>query len=238
MPHSTHCPVPIIAHNGNLIVAAALKYPKVAARLPDGYLTETTTILGKLPADITGQRHAKGETSQLTAAQQASFDSLMHYISQARKTARLAFDGQTVKLHQEFLMGVHTHGLATVLSQADTIIASVQLAVNLPVLKLKGWTDADTAAFIAVRGTFPDSTTVQKSGQSDGVKATAAITADATLAYERLLTIQNAANLEFPATNPANAPQRTEFRLGIFPPTHHTPPAPPVPPTPPATPKP
>ena len=228
--HTTHCPVPVIAQNGNLIVAAALKYPKVAARLPATYLTETTTLLGKLPADITGQKIAKGETGNLTAAQQANFDSLMHYISQARTTAKLAFNGQTVKLHEEFLMGAHTHELATVLSQADTILASVQLAANLPALKLKGWTDADTAAFIAVRGTFPASTTTQQSGQSDAKKATGMKTTDAALAYEHLLTIQNAANLEFPATNPANAPARAEFKLGIFPPDHHTPPAKPTPP--------
>jgi len=223
------CPVPVIILNGNLIVAAGVKYPKVAARLPAGYLVETTTLLGKLPADITSQHQAKGETSNLTAAQQANFDSLMHYISQARATAKLAFNGQTVKLHQEFLMGAHTHRLSEVLSQADTILASVQLPANLPALKLKGWTDADTAAFIAVRGTFPASSNVQHSGQSDGMKATTAKATDAALAYEHLLTIQNAANLELPATNPANAPARAEFRLGIFPPTHHTPPTPPTP---------
>ena len=51
MPHKPHCPVAVISYNGNLIVAAAQKYPKVAARLAAGYLTETTTALGKLPAD-------------------------------------------------------------------------------------------------------------------------------------------------------------------------------------------
>jgi hypothetical protein len=235
MPHTTNCPVPVIAQNGTLIVAAANKYPKVAARLVATYLTETTTILGKLPADITSQHQAKGETSNLTAAQQANFDLLMHYISQARSTAKLAFNGQPVKLHQEFLMGVHTHGLADVLSQADTIIGSVQLAANLPALKLKGWTDADTAAFVAVRGTFPASTNVQHSGQSDAKKATVVKTSDAADAYEHLLTIQNAANLELPATNPANAPARAEFRLGLFPPDHHVAPAAPEPTPQPAT---
>ena len=52
---------------------------------------------------------------------------------------------------------------------------------------------------------------------------------DAADAYEHILTIQNAADLEFPATDPANAPIRAEFKLGIFPPDHHVPPAPPVP---------
>jgi hypothetical protein len=51
---------------------------------------------------------------------------------------------------------------------------------------------------------------------------------------------ENAADLEFPATDPANAPARAEFKLGIFPPDHHVPPATPTPPPTPAaqTPKP
>jgi hypothetical protein len=45
----------------------------------------------------------------------------------------------------------------------------------------------------------------------------------------------NAADWEFPATDPANAPARAEFKLGIFPPDHHVPPAAPTP-TPPVAP--
>jgi hypothetical protein len=47
---------------------------------------------------------------------------------------------------------------------------------------------------------------------------------------------KSTADLEWPATDPANAGVRGEFLLGIFPPDHggnHAPP-----PTPPATPKP
>jgi len=120
-----HCPVPVITYNGNLIVAAANKYPKVAARLPAGYLTETTTALGKIPTDVTGQKIARGETGNLTAAQQANLDLLLHSMGQARKTAKLAFPGQTVKLHQEFQIGIHdSHELNAVLSRADIILAA------------------------------------------------------------------------------------------------------------------
>ncbi len=42
------------------------------------------------------------------------------------------------------------------------------------------------------------------------------------------LTIQYAADLEFPAINPANAAVRDEFRLNTFLPDNHTPPAPPT----------
>jgi hypothetical protein len=238
MPHRIHYPVPVITYNGNL-VAAAQKYPKVAARLPAGYLAETTTTLGKLPTDTTGQKIAQGETGNLTAAQQANLDSLLHSMSQARKTAKLAFPGQTVKLHQEFQIGNHdSNELNAVLSRADIILAAVKTTANLPAMKLKGWTDAETQTFTTVRGTFPASTTTQQSGQSDAKKATGVKNTDAADAYEHILTIQNAADLEFPATDPANAPARAEFRLGLFPPDHHNPPATPTPvptPTPPAS---
>ena len=230
MPHKPHCPASVITYNGNLIVAAAQKYPKVAARLPANYLTETATSLGKMSGDITTQKIAKGETGNLTAAQEANLVVLLHCMGQARKTAKLAFPGQAVKLHQEFQIGIHdSHELGAVLGRADIILASVQTAANLPAMKLKGWMDAETATFTPLRNTFPASTTTQQSGQSDAKKATAVKTAGAADAYEHVLTIQNAADLEFPAIDPANAPARAEFRLGIFPPDHHVPPAAPTP---------
>jgi outer membrane lipoprotein-sorting protein len=71
-----------------------------------------------------------------------------------------------LKLHQEFQIGAHTqHDLGSVLGRADTILASAQTAVDLPEMKLKGWTDAETTAFTNVRGTFPASTQTKQSGQ-------------------------------------------------------------------------
>ncbi|MBI3852882.1 MAG: hypothetical protein HY298_21720 [Verrucomicrobia bacterium] len=54
--------------------------------------------------------------------------------------------------------------------------------------------------------------------------------------YERLLTVQNAANLQWPERDSSNAAVRAEFRLGRFPPRGGSPPkpGPPNPPTPPA----
>jgi hypothetical protein len=72
---------------------------------------------------------------------------------------------------------------------------------------------------------------LHQSGESDAKKATGVKATDAANAYEHILTIQNAADLEFPATDPANAPARAEFKLGIFPPDHHVPPATPTPTT-------
>jgi hypothetical protein len=233
--HTPHCPVPVIVYNGNLIVAAAQKYPTVIARLSTDYLTETTTALGKLPTDVAGQKDARGETGNLTAAQQQNLVTLLYWMSQARKTAKLAFFGQDVKLHEEFLVAVHEdHNLPAVLGRADILLASVQKADNLAALKLKGWTEADTQAFVTVRGTFPQSTVVQQSSLSEAKKKTVVKSSDAADAYEHVLTVQHAGDLEYPATDPANAPIRAEFRLGIFPPDHHAPPAAPAPTPPPS----
>jgi hypothetical protein len=230
--HRPHFPVSLLAYNGNLVLAAGQKYPKVSARLPANYLTETAALIAKVPADVTGQKIAKGESGNLTQAQQANLTLLLHYMNQARKTAKLAFPGgQTVKLHQEFQIGAHKeHDLPAVLGRADIILASVQTAVNLPALKAKGWTDADTAAFVAVRGLFPESAKTQQGGKSAAKKATSLKDTDAADLYEHILTIQNAGDLEFPAIDPANAAERDEFRLGLFPPDNHAPPAPPTPP--------
>ena len=154
-------------------------------------------------------------------------------MNQARKAARRAFFGQTVKLHQEFLVGNHdSHEVGAVLGRADVIIASVQKPANLAALKTKGWTEADTQTLAAARGTFPASTVAQKSSQSEAKKVTIVKDSDAADAYEHVVTVQLAGDLEYPATDPANAPIRAEFRLGIFPPDHHAPPAEPTPPAP------
>jgi hypothetical protein len=152
-------------------------------------------------------------------------------VEPGRKTANLAFPGQTVKLHLEFQIGTHnTHSLNAELGRADTILASVQTTASLPALKFRGWTDAEWTAFTTVRGTFPASTKDQQSGQRDAKKATRVKDTDDADLYDHVLTIQNAANLEFPAMNPANAPERDEFRLNTVPPDNHRPPPTPTPP--------
>ncbi len=135
-------------------------------------------------------------------------------------------------------MGINSpHDLASILKRADIIIASVQTATNSPALQLKGWTAAETTAFTTVRQTFGtvarDTTSRQRRGERS---RTSTKNTDAADLYERLLTIQNAADLQWPVSNPANAGIRDQFRLNTFPPASTTAPA--TPPTPPATPHP
>jgi hypothetical protein len=231
-----HFPVATLTFNGNLILAAANAHPEIAPRLPAKYLGDTGTMLQKLPADLSGQKTAKGEAGNITAAQSAKLDELLHWIVRARKTAKLAFFGQTVKLHQEFQMGENAkHDLGSILVRADIILASLANTNNVPALQAKGWSAADTTAFKAVRDTFPTSTVIIQSAASGAKDATTVKTTDTGDLFERLLAIQNAADLQWPATNPANAGVRDEFRLNIFPPDKHSTTATPTPPAPTST---
>jgi hypothetical protein len=230
--HIPHFPIAILTHNGQLIIAAALANPAVAARLPAGYTATATASLATVNADVASQKTAHGELGNLTPAQHTNLDVIQYWITQARKTAKLAFAGQDVKLHQEFQVSINSpHDLGSILHRADIIIASLQTATNLPTLLLKGWTAADTAAFIAARATFGTVDVTQQADKGGAIVSTSTKNLDAANLYEQLLTIQNAADLQWPASNPANAGIRDQFRLNTFPPASHTPP-PPAPATP------
>ena len=151
-------------------------------------------------------------------------------MSKARQTAKLAFPGQTVKLHQEFQVGVTGHyDLGSFLGRADIILASVQNADNLSALKLKGWTDAETQAFATARKNFGAGDETKEKAKGGGKDSTTLKNTDAADLYDALLTIQNAADLQFPEDGPANADVRDEFQINTFPPAggnNHQPPAP------------
>ena len=226
-----HIPVPIITHNGGLIIAAAKTHPEIATRLTAAAIAAADTLCTKVSGDVTGQKGAKGELGNLTLAQQKNLNTLHQCMAQAAKTAKLAFPGQTVKLHQEFQIGVHDkNDLGSYLGRVDIVLGSVEQCREPGRAEgqgLDGRRDhrlSNRPQRFWPRRTIPGEST---SGAKD--TTTKKNTAAATL-YENVLTIQNAADLQWPAADPANAGVRGEFLLGIFPPDHggnHTPPPPP-----------
>jgi hypothetical protein len=116
--------------------------------------------------------------------------------------------------------------LGSYLGRADIVLGSIANAANLAALKLKGWTDAETTAFQTARNGFGPAEQYRVKSISGAKDTTTQKNADAAMLYENILTIQNAAGLQWPAADPANAGVRGEFLLGIFPPDHggnHTP---------------
>ena len=235
-PLRFHFPIPILSRDGEAITSAAEKHAELTARLPAGNVTQARALIGQVAAGITGQKGKLADVGTLTAAQNASLQTLRTWMGRARQTASLAFTGQTVKLHEEFQVGVTTPtDLASILSRADIILAALKKADNLAALKLKGWLDADTTAFAAVRGQLGSGDVTQETAKGGAKDATGSRNHVANDLYDHLATIQNAADLQWPAENPANAGVRDEFRLDTFPPrggSGTTPPTPP--PTPPA----
>ena len=174
----------------------------------------------------------------LTQQQDALLKQLNKCTGRARQTASLAFKNDPVKLHEQFQVGVtEPGGLGSILQRARIILASVKDADNLAALKAKGWIDADTAALDAAIKALAATDTTQETGKGDAKDATGARNRNANDLYDRLQTIQNAADLQWPADIAANAGVRDEFRLNTFPPRiggNDKKPEPPKPPTPPA----
>lgn len=219
MKHKLHFPVALLKTEGKLIVAAAKAYPAVAARLPDQFVEDAETHLGNVGSDVVSQMIVRGKLGELTKEQEEALVTLKYYMAQARKTARLVFSGETVKLHDQFQVNQpKKNDLATTLQRADIILGSIKEVNNLAAFKASGWTDAETKAFDEARDAFGEPEDYQEKAKADSMAATQLTHSDAEDVYGRLLTIQNAANLEFPVLNAANVGARHEFRLGIFPP--------------------
>ena len=216
LPHFSQA---VLLHDGGIIIATGLADAAVTARLPAGYITAAKALLDKAAGDKSGQKGKKGKLGGLTLAQTQALKVIQHWMNEARETARLAFPDLDVKLHAEFQTGKHqSYDLASILERADIILTAVQDADNLPVLKSKGWTDADTTAFLTARSAFGPAELFRKQSISGAKDATVLTHTDAAELYDCLLTIQRAANLQYPALDPANAGQRDLYLLNTFPP--------------------
>jgi len=214
-----HFPVPILTHNGELIIAAAKIHPEIATRVTAAAIAAADALCQTVAGEITGQKTAKGELGNLTLAQEQDLVKLHRFKAQAIKTAKLAFSGQAVMLHQQFQVGVHgRNDLGDFLSRVDIVLGSIGLPANLAAFKTKGWTDDDTTAFTAARAAFGPAEQYRVKSIGGAKDTTASKNLDALQLYAAVLAIQNAADLEWPAANPANAGVRAQFLLGVFPP--------------------
>jgi hypothetical protein len=217
-----HFPLPILVGEGKLITDAGTAHPEIAARLDQGYLAGTVTVLGNVKTQAADQKQKRGQTGVLSQAQLDKIHAFQLLIHNAKETAKLAFKGQAVKLREQFQVGVHKpHDLQSQLQRGRTVLASMQSQENVPALTGKGWTaDETTALDTAITGLENDKTLLE-AAKDASLGSTGQKNAQADDLYERLLTIQNAANIQWPEDDPANAQTRADFRLGKFPPKDH-----------------
>lgn len=232
-----HFPISTLLDQGDKIVAAAEANTPINTRLPASYVTESRTLIGDVTSGDATQKGDVGEIGTLTIAQNDALTVLQPLIAGAKDTAKRAFKGNDAKLHSEFQVGINKPtDLASVLERVRIVSASLKNAANLTALTAKGWLAADTVKIDAAITVLTGADGTQETAKSDKLGDTSTRNTDANDLYERLLTIQNAANLQWPANDPGhdNTSVRDQFRLGKFPPSHAAAPKPTPPPTPPA----
>ena len=230
-----HFPIALLLDQGDKIVAAAEAHTAINARLPANYASATRTLIGDVVSGDATQKGDVGEIGTLTLAQNDALKILLNLVASAKDTAKRAFKANDTKLHAEFQVGTNKPtDLASVLERARIVSASLKVAGNLTALTAKGWLPADTTKIDDAITTLGGADGTQETAKSDKLGDTGARNTDANDLYERLLTIQNAANLQWPDTDSANISIRDQFRLGKFPPRGGAA----SPPTPPTTPPP
>jgi hypothetical protein len=234
---NVHFPLAVLFRDGEAICDAAEKYAAdLAARLPAGYATEARTLLGKVNTGDTALKGGAATVGMLTQDQNAKLQVVQDKLAGARDSAKRAFKGSGVKLREEFQVGVNKPSdMASVLQRARIVLAACQNADNATALAGKGWVAADTTAFAAAIQALDAVDDTQETAKAGKKGTTADRNQQANDFYEHLLTIQNAANLQWPVRDSANIAVRAEFRLDTFPPrgsNKKKPAAPTAPPTP------
>jgi hypothetical protein len=219
-------------------MAARLDNPD--ATPPVVFLTDYTAAVAAVRTEVQNQGGKTGDAGDLTADQQAAFAEVERLTAAARRSARLAFPGDDVKLRSEFQVGVGgPQDLASVISRAQKTLAAAQkYAADL---RKQGWLPADATALAAALATLGTVALDQDEALADRAKFTADLTRAANTLYDRSLSIQNAARLQYPSTKPGTEAARVRFLLETFPPrdrnqpdggTQTDPANPPTPPTP------
>ena len=117
-----------------------------------------TRFEAKIAAFSTGQSTQNAQTGAagtLTKEQKADLLEMERLVAGARRSARLAFPDDPVKLHSEFQVGITDPAtLDAELERAGIIVTSCQDADNAVALKAQGWTAADTTLLNAAVGKF------------------------------------------------------------------------------------
>jgi hypothetical protein len=205
---------------GDTITGAALdtaNAPRLNLRLKPPYVADTVTLIDDI-RDKQGERAGKqADLGSLTVEEQKLIKAVLDQMSKARETAKRSFKGNDVKLHDEFRVGQADKAVFSVLGNARIISASLKKTENAAALANKGWLDADTQKLDGAIGAAAAGLQTGQAGQGDELGQTAFLNSEANDLYDRLLDIQNAADLEWTANDPANVAVRAKFLLGVFP---------------------
>ena len=209
-----------LLYDGDLILSAAEKQPEMAKkRIDEGLLAAAREIWTSLGGKGGSGGADSAATGTLTQQQNTAIITVLDLFGRAKEAAKRAFKGQETKLTGEFTVGENTpRDLASILKRAKTVRDAYQNPTNVKALKSGGgWIADDTAALNAAIAQVSE-IDKQLASFSVEIAGTDARNTAANTFYNNLLTIQSAANNEWPESNSANRATRGDFRLGQFPP--------------------
>ncbi len=189
----------------------------------------TTRFAANLAALDTGdatQKLKTGHAGTLTTGQNAAFDEMERLLAGARRSAKLAFPTDSVKLHSDFQVGIsEPNTLEAELSRAKIVLASCQEPRQRRRAENQGWLAADTTALDAAIEELSGVSLDQDEALEDRKGLTASKNVAANAVYADTLRIQNAARLEYPANKPGAEAARARFLLDTYPPRDRSDPA-------------
>ncbi len=231
-----HFPIALLFSEAELILTTAEspeEKDQIKARLDDapstppvpGKVASLRAILDELNPATGGIPEIRGELGTFTATQRAAISQVKKFKARARKSARHAFRGQSVKLSETFLVG-NDEGtrIGIELDRADTILAGCTAPQNVgPMKSLGGWIGSDNTAFAAAIATARKEFKDHLDAESDSLDDTNDYTQKANTLNLGLLTIQMAANNQHPEEDPATRGIREKYRFGHFPPPSDNP---------------
>ena len=198
--------------------------PAMVARLDDPaetppliFRTLFETSIAAVRTEVRNQGGKTGDAGDLTKEQAAAFKEVERLTSGARRSARQAFPGDTVKLRSEFQIGIFKpQGFDAQITRAGkTLDAAKKYAAAL---KKEGWVASDATDLETALATFDGVVIDQDEALADRAQFTGALTRASNLLYKLCLSIQNAARLAFPSTKPNTEAARLRFLLESFPP--------------------
>jgi len=209
----------LLQEGDSICTAAETHQSELGTRLPANYLIETRKLINKVSASDAEQKVGGAAVGALTKDQNAKMQEVQNLLGKVRESAKRAFKGQDVKLHDEFQVGANKPGdLASLLQRARIVLVACGNASNAEALTAVGWLAADTTKLSEAVNALDAVDNTQEAAKSSKAGATAQRNEYANDLYERLLTIQNAADIQWPANLAANTTVRGEFRIGMFPP--------------------
>lgn len=214
-------PMSTLLYQADLILTAAEDQPAfVTKRLSTELMSQARTILEGLGGAGSSAQAQQTKTGHLTKVQNDHITEMLDLFGKLKDSAKRAFPGEQVKLRESFQVGINEPAdLASILGRAKKGRDAALDAANAAALRAKGgWIGDDTTALSTAIGNAGLLDKQQQASVIVQIAGTDARNTAANTLYDNLLTIQNAADIEWPARQETNRAVRESFRMPGFPP--------------------